>query len=447
MGGMAGVPPTKYVRSGHCHLAYQVLGDGPVDLVYLGGGWGHLEARWDWPESARMLRRMASFSRLICFDKRGTGLSDRSSELPTLEQQVEDVTAVLDAVGSERAVLFGVADGGCMAVMYAALHPDRVEGLVTFATAVRGVPLPGQPGGVPGFSAMLLDRVSVGQWGDASLLPVLAPRAVEDTAFQGFWSRYERMAASPGAVEALVRVWAGTDMAGILDAVHVPTLVLQLADDHLVPRENGPALAAGIAGSRYVELPGDGYLLLYDGGDAVIDEVEEFVTGERHHVSVDRVLSTVLFTDIVGSTEQLAVVGDRRWRDMLEQHEELVGRECASWGGRLVENTGDGVMATFDGPARAVRCAVSLRERLLEELGVLIRAGVHTGEVELRGDRVVGFAVHLAARVCQQAEPGTVAVSSTVRDLTAGSGLVFADRGRRELKGVPDAWQLFEAVG
>jgi class 3 adenylate cyclase len=444
---MASVPATHYVRSGDCHLAYQAVGDGPVDLLYIGGGWGHLEARWEWPESARMLRRLASFSRLICFDKRGTGLSDRSTELPTLEQQVDDIVAVLDDVGSERAVVFGVADGGCMAVMHAARQPERVEGLVTFATAVRGTPVPGLPGGVPGFAPLLLDRVAKREWGDGSMLPVLAPASVGDQAFATFWARYERMSASPGSVEALVRTWAAIDMTGILPAVHVPTLVLQLADDPLIPRDNGPVLAAGIEGSRYVELPGDGYLLMYDGGDAVIDEVEEFVTGDRQPAVLDRVLSTVVFTDIVGSTERLSVVGDRRWRDMLERHEELVRRECDLHRGRVVDSTGDGVMATFDGPARAVRFAVTLRSRLSEELGVLIRAGVHTGEVELRGDNVVGFAVHLAARICAEAGPGQVAVSSTVRDLTAGSGLVFADRGRCALKGVPEEWQLFEAVG
>jgi class 3 adenylate cyclase len=428
-------PPTRYARSGQARIAYQVSGQGPLDLVLVGGPATHLDLLWEEPATARTFQRYGSFSRLVMFDRRGTGLSDPATSPPTLEQQMDDMNAVLDAVGLERTAIQGGVDAG-LAALYAATYPDRVTALVLYGVApAGGTVLTSER------REVLLDIVE-NHWGEGRLLPLFAPSMVGDQRFEDWWIRFERACASPAMARMLIDLNMQTDLRGVLSTIRVPTLVLHRTGDALVPVEAGRETAALIPGARFEELPGiDAYGWLdYEG--AWIDTVEEFLTGRRPAREPERVLSTVLFTDIVGSTERAAAVGDRAWRDLLERHNELVREELDRWRGREVKTVGDGFLATFDGPARAVRCAEAVASGV-RDLSLEIRAGVHTGECEISDGDVTGIAVHIAARVLALANAGDVLVSSTVKDLVVGSGLDFGDRGTHELRGVPGEWRLY----
>jgi class 3 adenylate cyclase/pimeloyl-ACP methyl ester carboxylesterase len=429
---------TRYARSGSGSIAFHVIGDGPVDLVYAPGPASHVELMWSEPVTARYLRRITSFARLVMFDRRGTGLSDAVDSPPTLEQQMDDVRAVVRAVGIDRAALFGVSDAGLCA-LYAATYPDEISVLVLWGVAASGAEALD-----PNVRATVLRAIEEA-WGTGGLLPLFAPSRQADSEFFDWWARYERAAASPGMARMLLDLSLATDISEVLPSIRVPTLVLHREGDAVIPVELGGDLAARIPDARFVKLPGtDNYPWSGD-VDSWFGTFEEFLTGSRHAHALDRVLATVLFTDIVASTRQAADVGDAAWRELLEDHNSLVRDEFRRWRGREVKATGDGFLATFDGPARAVRCAQAISRRV-RSLGIEIRAAVHTGECETLGDDIGGIAVHIASRIAGLAEAGQVLVSSTVRDLVVGSGLEFADAGSRELKGVPGTWHLYFAT-
>lgn len=435
-------PETRYARSGDIHIAYQVVGDGPLDLLFVPGFVSHLEANWEDPAIAAMLGRLARFSRLILFDKRGTGLSDRGSQNFTLEQRMEDVRAVLDAAGSRRAALFGISEGGPMSALYAATYPERTAALVIYGSYARRSWAPDHQFGFTDPEWERLFALIERDWGGPVGLSIWSPSLERDEGFRRRWANYLRKAASPGAALAVMRMNREIDVRHVLPAVRVPTLILHRRGDRLTRVEQARVLADGIPGSRLVELPGDDHIPWAGDVEAILDEVEEFLTGVRHGPEPDRVLATVLFTDIVGATEKAAELGDRRWRALLSEHHAAVRRELARFRGREVDTAGDGFLATFDGPARAVRCACAAMGAL-QPLGLDLRAGLHTGEVEVMGEKVGGIAVHIGARVAARAGPGEVLVSHTVKDLVAGSGLRFTDRGVQALKGVPGDWRLF----
>ena len=436
-------PETQYAKSDGVNIAYQVTGEGPRDLVLISGFVSHLELDWEDPRSAHFLERLSSFSRLIRFDKRGTGLSDRPGGLPDLETRMDDVRAVMDAVSCERAALFGYSEGGPMSVLFAATYPNRTSALVIYwSYAKRQDPDDDYP-----WAATHAERVAYADetertWGESGDLPALAPNADEE--FAHWWLARARASAGPGAARDLILMNSSIDVRHVLPAVGVPTLVLHRMGDADAHVEEGRYLGERIPGARFVELEGDDHLPLID-ADQILDEVEEFLTGVRPGPSADRVLATVLFTDVVGSTDRAVELGDRAWRELLGRHDALVEREVARHGGLVVDTAGDGVFARFDGPARAVRAASAIVDGV-RALGLEVRAGVHTGEVELLGDGVSGIAVHVGARIGALAGPGEVLVSSTVKDLVAGSGLEFAERGPTELKGVPGTWTIYEAV-
>jgi class 3 adenylate cyclase len=439
-------PKTRYARSGDVNIAYQIAGEGPIDLVYVPGWVSNIETAWEDPNVSRFLERLASFSRLILFDKRGTGLSDRVSisELPTLEQRMDDVRAVMDAADSQRAALFGASEGGVMCALFGATYPDRTAALVLYGSYAKGTATADYPQGMA--EQEVIDEFVEGLtelWDDAGgLLNFWAPSASNDPVAQAAFGRYLRTGASPSAVVALTRMNAAVDIRHVLPVIAVPTLVIHRSEDMIVTVEAGRDLAAKIQGAKYVELPGEDHLWFHGDTDAILGEVEEFLTGTRAAEIIDRILATVMFTDIVDSTRKAAALGDRRWRDLLARHDTLMRRELERHRGREVKTLGDGFLATFDGPARAIRCACSARDAM-RGLGVEVRAGLHTGECELIGDDLGGIAVNIGARVGSVAGPGEVLVSRTVTDLVAGSGIEFTDRGVHSLKGVPGEWQLY----
>jgi pimeloyl-ACP methyl ester carboxylesterase len=440
-------PQTRYAKSGGVHIAYQVVGDGPFDLVLIPGLISHVELAWEEPAIARFLRRLASFSRLILFDKRGTGLSDPVplNQLPTLEQRMDDVRSVMDAVGSERAALFGVSEGGPMAFLFAATYPQRTTAVVLYGEYARMAWAPDYPWGFTlEQHERLLQRIDEG-WGTGDVLKYFAPDSKGDERLREWWARLERQAASPGTAMALLRMAYEIDARSILPTVSVPTLVVHRSGDRLVPVEHGRYVAEHIRGAKYVELPGRDHLYWTGDAEVLLGEVQEFLTGVRPSAELDRVLATVLFTDIVGSSERAAELGDRRWRDLLENYYGLVRRQLERFRGREIDTAGDGLFATFDGPARAIRCASAVTAGT-RQLGIEVRAGVHTGECEVIGDKVGGIAVHTGARVAAMANAGEVLVSHTVKDLVAGSGIRFEDRGAHALKGIPGEWRLFAAL-
>jgi class 3 adenylate cyclase len=443
-----GTPPTQYAKSGDASIAYQVAGAGQVDLVLVLGFATHLELQWEWPPFARFLERMSSFARVIIFDKRGTGLSDPVSEVPTLEQRVDDVRAVMDDAGAERAALFGVSEGGPMSVLLAASHPERVRALVLYGAMGRTTEAPDYPWASPADAL----RESAAEfitpyWGrePGGMVELFAPSFAGDPQTLELTARMERSAASPAMVQKLFEMFLDIDVRAALPAVHVPTLVLHRRGDRVVNRRAGKELAAQIAGARYVELPGIDHLPWAGDSEAVLGETEEFLTGARSVPEPERVLATVMFTDLVGSTERATELGDARWRELLATHQAAVRRELSRFRGREVKTLGDGYLATFDGPARAIRCGHAITEAARSS-GLEVRIGLHSGEVELMDDDVGGIAVHIAARVGALAAPGEVLVSSTVKDLVAGSGIAFEDRGTKRLKGISDEWRLFGAA-
>jgi len=441
------VPTTRYAKAPDgISIAYQVVGDGPRDLVWVPGWVSHLEAAWEEPTLARFFERLASFSRLILFDKRGTGLSDRvpDTELPTLETRMGDVRAVCDAVGAERVALLGVSEGAAMCLLFGATYPDRASGLILFGGYARRQAAPDYPwGGSEEAHAAFLEEIER-DWGGPVGLDVRAPSKIGDIRFRENWARYIRLGASPGAVLKLTQMNAEIDVRSILPAVRVPTLILHRSGDRTISIGAGRHLAELIPNASFVELAGDDHLPWIGDSEAVLGEIEQFLTGARSRPDSARVLATVLFTDIVGSTERAAQLADADWADLLAAHNSRVRDQLERYAGREIDTTGDGFLAIFDGPARGVRCALALADAV-RPLGLEIRAGLHTGEIELAGDDVRGLAVHIGARIAALAGAGEVLVSRTVKDLVVGSGLTFQDRGSYRLKGVPDEWQLFAA--
>ena len=433
-------PVTRYARSGDVSVAYQVHGDGPVDLVYVPGAFTHLEHSWTNPALARQSERLASFSRLIRIDKRGTGMSDRAVEVSTLEDRMDDVRAVMDAAGSRRAAIYGVSEGGPMAALFAATHPDRTAALILYGTFPRVLAAPDWPGIPPEDWAASIEE-SVARFGHGPPLDVWAPSVAHDAGEREWWGTHQRMSSSPGAVRTHMRMQAEIDVRSVLPTIQCPTLVLHRKDDRVVPIAAGRYLAARIPGATLVELEGADHLP-YGDMEPAFGAVEEFLTGARHPPPPDRVLATIVFTDVVGSTSLAAARGDRDWRELLDRHDDVVRRAAGEYCGRVVKGTGDGVLATFDGPARAVRFASDV-SRQLRDIGLEVRAGVHTGEVEVRGPDIAGIAVHIAARIAAVATEREILTSRTVKDLTAGAGFVFVDRGVHALKGVPDDWQIY----
>jgi pimeloyl-ACP methyl ester carboxylesterase len=439
------LPKTRYAKSADVNIAYQVVGEGERNLVYVPGWISNVELMWEEPNHARLLRRLASFSRLILFDKRGTGMSDPVplDRLPTLEQRMDDVRAVMDAAGCERAAIFGSSEGGLMSVLFAATYPERTEALIALAIYAKRVWSEDYPWAPTPEAREAEIRSIEREWGGEMDISDLAPSA--DEAFKRRAVDYLRRSASPGAAVALLRMNTQIDVREVLPTIRVPTLVLQRVDDRDVKAEEGRWIASQIPGAKYVELPGDDHLIWSGDVDAVVDEVEEFLTGVRPVPEPDRVLATILFTDIVGSTERAAELGDRRWRELLAAHHAVVRRELDRFRGVELDTAGDGFFASFDGPARAIACANAVVERV-GELGIALRAGIHTGECERVGGKLAGLAVNVGARVAAAAGPGEVLVSSTVKDLVAGSGIQFEGRGVRELKGLPGEWRLYAAL-
>ena len=438
-------PETRYATSGDTNIAYQVVGKGPRDLILVPGWMSNIEVFWDEPAVARFLRRLASFSRLILFDKRGTGLSDRLGDLPDLETRMDDVRAVMDAVGSERAALCGYSEGGVMCMLFAATHPARTTALITIGSFARQRPGPGYPWGrTQEQQDAFLDMIQNG-WGGPVGLDLRAPSIASDDRVRQWWARFLRMSASPAAALALTRMNWEIDVRHVLPAIRVPTLLLHSVGDMTIDVHASRYMAESITGAKYVELPGADHLPWGADADAILDEIEEFLTGERKGPAPDRILATILFTDIVGSTDRAAALGDHRWRDLLESFYGVVRRELPRFRGLEMGTAGDGMLATFDGPARGIRCARSIADAV-RPLGVEVRTGLHTGECEIIEDNVGGIAVHTAARVANLAQPGEVLVSHTVKDLVAGSGIHFESRGTHILKGIPGEWPLFAAI-
>ncbi|MFN2545428.1 MAG: alpha/beta fold hydrolase [Actinomycetota bacterium] len=437
-------PETRYAASPGGLIAYQVVGDGPVDLVSLAGSTGNVDVRWESPAIVRLTERMASFSRVIVFDRRGTGMSDAIplDELPTWEDWADDLRIVLDAVGSERAVLYTILDAGPMGMLFAATHPDRVRGLILGNTTARFMIADDYPSGLSDEAAAAITELAGRQWGTEEYARLVNPKMCEDPRARKWFAKYMRASATPRVVEAQLRALLPLDLRDILPTIRVPTLVLHRRDWPIASIEHGRYLAEHIPDARLVELPGSDSAFIVESAEQVLDAIEEFVTGTRPMRDPDRVLATVLFTDLVDSTGRAAELGDRRWRALLDRHDEMARAEIDANRGRLMKTTGDGVLATFDAPGRAIRCTMSLREAL-SEIGLEMRAGLHTGEIELRDDDVGGIAVHIAARVAALAGPSEILVSRTVSDLVAGSEIGFTDRGGHALKGIPGEWQLW----
>jgi class 3 adenylate cyclase len=435
-----------YADSDGVQIAYKVLNEGERDLVFVPGFVSHLEIIGEHPLSRRLLERLCSFARVILMDRREQGLSDRLGRPPTLEEGAADLRAVLDAVGSERATLLGISEGGPMSMLFAASHPDRTEALVPLNTYARLTRAPDYPAGLlPERMMATLDSMT-SNWGTAATVRLFAPSMVDDEAFVEWWGRMLRSGSSPRGARDLMELYLEIDVRDVLPAIHAPALVLHREGDRLLPAALGRYLADHLPNARFVALPGRDHLFFVGEVDEMAEEIEELMTGQRSARRPERILTTILFTDIVGSTRTAAEVGDRRWRELLATHHDVVRRELDRHGGHEVNTTGDGFLASFDGPARAVRCARALVERT-GAAGIPIRAGVHTGEVEVMNGDLGGLAVHIGARVGALAGAGEVLVTGTVRDLVVGSELRFSERGEQELSGVPGSWRLFAVAG
>lgn len=438
---------TQYTLSGDVHIAYQVHGSGPLDVVFVSGWVSHVELAWEEPTLEKFLSRLASFARLITFDKRGTGLSDRvpENQLPTIEERMDDLRAVMDAVGSDRAALFGFSEGGGLCTLFAATYPERTIALALFGTFAKRIWSPDYPWApTPEQRQREYDHVER-EWGNMMDLSHYIPSKIGDEAFAARLATYLRRSASPGAAVALLKMNTQLDVTGVLPTVYVPTLVMHRTGDLDVNVEEGRWLAERIPRARFVEFSGEDHLPWVGDQGAILDEVQEFLTGVRPEPVATRVLATILFTDIVESTRRAHQLGDKAWKAVLERHDQLCDKNVEQFRGRLIKRTGDGIHATFDGPGRAISCARGIIDGA-RELGVEIRAGLHTGECEIRGEETEGVAVHLAARIAALADPGEVLVSRTVRDLVAGSGLKFIDRGTHKPRGFPEEWQVFSVT-
>ncbi|MDB5636490.1 MAG: hydrolase [Bradyrhizobium sp.] len=430
------LPETRYALSGDVNIAYQVMGDGPLDIILVPGFMSHIEFRHELPGYTAFLRRLSTFARVVTFDKRGQGLSDRVSDAPSLEQRMDDVRAIMDTIGSRQTTLFGHSEGCAMSALFAATYPERVSRLILFGGYVRRRD--------PNFEEMLQQRVKL--WGTGAMMMRVIPSLAADPDAVAQFAKFERLSASPGAVKSFTVLNWQIDVSSILPAVRVPTLVLHRKNDAQVSIELGRELAAHIPDAKFIEYTGGDHTFYTGDVEAVLGDIEEFITGHRESSSVDfeRVLATVLFTDIVDSTRNAAAKGDQAWRRLLDSHDQLAIQTVEKHRGTLVKTTGDGILATFDGPGRAVRCALSLGAAS-KQIGLSLRAGLHTGEIEIRGRDIGGIAVHAAARVMAQSRPSEVLVSRVVTDLVAGAGLKFSERGSHELKGLPGRWDLFAA--
>jgi pimeloyl-ACP methyl ester carboxylesterase len=441
------MPEVHYAKSGDVHIAYQVAGDGPFDLVYVPGFTSHLHENWE-PPLEHVMRRLSSFSRLILFDKRGTGLSDPIEGAPTLEQRMDDVRAVLDEVGSERPALFGFSEGGAMSMLFAATYPERTRALAMWGAMARTTYAPDYAFAQPkeafleARDELLFPYFGIG----TTMAEIFTPTLLDNPSFVEQAARNEQRRAPPASIRKIAEMYLDIDVRHIVEAINVPTLIMHARGDRAVNVRHGRWLAEHIRDAKYVELPGIDHGIIYTNPDSMLDEVEEFLTGVRPVAEPDRVLATVMFTDIVGSTEKAAQLGDTRWRQLLETQQRATRGDIDRHRGREVKSTGDGFLATFDGPARAVRCGQAIVESV-RKIGLETRVGLHSGEVEIMGSDVGGIAVHIASRVGSLAAPCEVLVSETVKGIVAGSGLQFEDRGEHELKGVPERWRLFAVKG
>ena len=441
-GGDPMQPKTRYAKSGGVSIAYQVVGDGPRDIVFIPGYVSNVEFFWELPPTARLFGRLASFARVILWDKRGTGLSDPVPHVPTLDQRADDLMAVMDAAGCERASFFGVSEGGPMSLLFAAAHPERTSALVLYGASPKFSSSPDwEWGWSPEEITQRFDEIER-DWGEGALLSLFAPSQADSEPVRQAWGQFQRRGASPSMGRAVYEALCEIDCREILSAVTVPTLILHVTGDQVAHVNAARYMAERIPDAEMVEFPGDDHIMLMLDPDPVVDEIEQFLTGVRHDAHSDRVLATVMFTDIVGSTARAAELGDQRWRDLLATHDSAVRRQLRLFEGREVKTTGDGFFATFAAPSRAIACACAVRDAV-RRVGIDVRVGLHTGECELMGDDVGGMAVHTGARVAALAGAGEVLVSSTVKDLVAGSRIEFVDRGTHELKGVPGEWRLF----
>jgi class 3 adenylate cyclase len=435
-------PVARYAKSGDLHIAYAVEGDGPIDLVWIPPWVSQVEYLWAEPSLERVMARLTEFARVITFDRRGSGLSDPLFGAPTLEDQIDDVLAVMDAAGSESAAICGTLEGGPMAALFAATHPERAKALILYATFARATWAPDYDWA---WSAEVRDRHMdelISHWGEGRVAAGVAPSQRADPGFMEWAGRLERLAASPSTIRRIFELIGEFDVRDVLPSIRVPTLVMHRSGDSFIKVEHSRYIASKVPGARYVELEGEDNMFSVGDWEALIGELEEFLTGTRHEREPDRMLATVLFTDICDSTRRAAELGDRGWRFLLERHDALFRQALQRHRGREVKRTGDGFLATFDGPARAIRCAASVAEAM-GSLGLQIRAGLHTGELEVMDGDLGGLAVHIASRVMSHAGPNEVLVSGTVKDLVVGSGIDFEERGERELRGVPGEWRLY----
>jgi pimeloyl-ACP methyl ester carboxylesterase len=439
--------PVQYTRSGDVHVAYQVVGEGPIDLVMAMGAFTNLEVLWDNPDYRRLCEELGSFARLLLFDKRGMGLSDRV-HFGTLEERMDDIRAVMDAAGSESAALMGVSEGGPLSILFAATYPDRTRALILAGAEVKEEATEDWPWGEctrAELEAYLEPEAIRQRWGKGLVLEAYIPSRAGDEELRAWLGRLQVQSGSPADAIAFMRMAFEIDIRDIVPSIKVPTLVVHRTGDRVCHVENGRFLARHIEGAKYVELPGEDHSIWTDRSEELVAEVREFLTGVREPAEPDRVLATVLFTDIVGSTDRARELGDRRWGDLLERHNDVVRHDLERYRGQEVDTAGDGFFATFDGPARAIRCARSIVGDV-RAVGLEVRAGLHTGECELAGEAVRGIAVHTGARVAAQAGAGEVFVSQTVKDLVAGSGIEFEDRGVHQLKGIPGDWRLYSVT-
>jgi len=438
-------PETRYARSGDVSIAYQVFGSGPLDIVVVPGFVSHVELIWEVPTAVHMLERLASFGRVILFDKRGSGLSDPVVGAPTLEERMDDVRAVMDAAGSKRAAIFGLSEGAPMSILFAATHPELTSALVLYGGMARSTWAPDYPWATPADALIESSEAMAPYLYGGAVVEIIAPSLADDPLARALFARLQRYAASPAMLQQMFAMFLDIDVRAVLPTIDVPTLVLHRRGDRAVNYQASKWMATQIPGAQYVELEGIDHAAYAGDFDALVDEIEEFLTGVRRATEVDRVLATVMFTDIVDSTKRASAMGDRAWRALLDAQNDVLRRELSRYRGREVKTLGDGMLATFDGPARAIRCARGMTAAV-RPLGIEVRVGLHTGEVELVGDDVAGIAVHIAARVGALAGASEVLVSGTVKDLVAGSGIGFDDRGEHVLKGIPDEWRIY-AVG